>query len=192
MDPKHRPFEAAGATWESWLSEKSTFLPNMLNAMSSTYWSLASLVDGNTYLDMYNYYKNTSSEQRAKDDVAALSGIIQGGVTYAPLGNISIPKNINVFSLNKGNGFNFKIKDYKVGLLYANESNPLTGTIFSVKQTKMGGNLLRYDYGPKHGSKTINTVHSTFRFNINGSTFGGTKQYPISASLFFYNYKQKK
>jgi hypothetical protein len=65
-----------------------------------------------------------------------------------------------------------------------------TGTIFSIKQIgRAGGNLLRWDYGVLHGTREIG-LHSSFRFNILGKTFGGSGQFSWSAPFKFWQYSR--
>lgn len=99
----------------------------------------------------------------------------------------------NLFSLRGGYGIfgkrGLQIGGYKIEAMYANRVYG-TGTILSIKQIgKQGGNFLRWDYGVLHGSQTIG-LHSTFRFNLLGKTFGSTKQVPWSAPFKFWKYSQ--
>ena len=48
---KGDPFGNVGRTWRGWLSEDSTLGSDLWNSASNTYWGVASLLDGNTYVD---------------------------------------------------------------------------------------------------------------------------------------------
>ncbi|MXV50367.1 RHS repeat-associated core domain-containing protein [Pedobacter sp. HMF7647] len=88
---KANPFGAADDTWRGWLSEKSTFGKDMLSMASDSYWSLASMLDGNTYV---NYF-SASPQDRARADAAAVAGMMNGTVTFAPLSavpNVSLAR----------------------------------------------------------------------------------------------------
>ena len=92
------------------------------------------------------------------------------------------------FALRGGYGLlgknGLKVGTYKIEAIYMNKTG---GTIFSIKQQMKGGNLLRWDYGPLHGSSGLG-LHSTFRFNIGGKVYGSTAQYPWYAPFTFWKY----
>ncbi|OWK68722.1 hypothetical protein CBW18_20795 [Pedobacter sp. AJM] len=97
------------------------------------------------------------------------------------------------FKLNKGYGVfgekGLNVFGYKVEALYGNKGTA-GGTILSVKQAKAGGNMVRWDYGPAHAPATGMSYHSTFRFNVGGSTYGSSAQYPFGAPFEFWKYKK--
>ena len=98
------------------------------------------------------------------------------------------------FNLNEGwgvfEGKGLKVGNYKVDALYRNPRSQ-GGTILSIKQQKTGGNMLRWDFGNAHSPATGKIYHSTFRFNVNGNTYGTTGQAPVGAPFIFWKYKQK-
>ncbi len=109
-------------------------------------------------------------------------------------------RSINWFGARGGYGLfgrsGLTIRGYKIEAMYRNSPVTLsgstfeTGTIFSIKQVGIkGGNLLRWDYGLLHGTERVG-LHSTFRFNIGGVTYGSTAQYPVFAPYRFWMYRQ--
>ena len=132
-------------------------------------------------------------------DAQVINETLTGFGAGAPLGVVgdigySAYSNVGTYGINNGNGVfgqdGLKIGDYKINSFYASKT-PGAGTIFSIKQSKLGGNLLRFDYGPMHSSPSDFGYHSTFRFNINNATYGSTAQYPMYAPFTFWKYKQK-
>jgi RHS repeat-associated protein len=99
----------------------------------------------------------------------------------------------SLFSLKGGYGLfgknGLRIGSYKIEAMYATPRVGFgTGTLFSIKQVgRTGGNLLRWDYGVLHGSQKLG-LHSTFRFNMFGKAFGGSKQLPWQAPFKFWKY----
>jgi len=99
----------------------------------------------------------------------------------------------SLFSLRGGYGLfgknGLRLGSYKIEAIYATPRVGYgTGTLFSIKQVgRTGGNLLRWDYGVLHGSQKLG-LHSTFRFNMFGKTFGGSKQLPWQAPFKFWKY----
>lgn len=114
------------------------------------------------------------------------------GTPLASSAGLSISSK-SLFSLRGGYGVfgqkGLQIGGYKIEAMYANRVYG-TGTIISIKQIgKQGGNLLRWDYGVIHGSQKIG-LHSTFRFNIRGVTYGSNKQLPWHAPFKFWQYSK--
>lgn len=104
-------------------------------------------------------------------------------------------KSFDLLSLKNGFGpfgeQGLKLGTYRLDMLYRNPSSGLGhGTLFSLKQVKNGGNLLRWDYGNLHSGGT--GWHSTFRFNIRNVQYGSSAQRSWAAPFKFWNYKVKK
>lgn len=99
---KGNPFGNTGKTWEKWLSSESTLGSDLWNTTANSFWGVASLLDGNTYVNLYKgqkEYWSSSSEERAKADAEYLNNFVEGTATYAPLAyvggeltNVKIPK----------------------------------------------------------------------------------------------------
>ncbi len=196
---KGDPLGNVGRTWRGWLSEKSTLGEDLGNAVSNTFWSVASLMNSQTYLDYYenakNYW-NAPIEEKFRAEARSLNNLIEGFSTTAPLGpmasRVKVAKN-SVFSFNSGYGIfgkkGLNVFGYKIEALYENKRSA-GGTILSVKQKKTGGNMVRWDYGPAHAPASGMSYHSTFRLNANGNTYGSSAQYLHGPNLNFGNIKR--
>ncbi len=138
----------------------------------------------NKELDLINYGANAM--------LTVATFLPSGGVSSGLFASTTEIR-ASLFSLRGGYGLfgksGLRIAGYKIEAMYATPRVGFgTGTIFSIKQVgKAGGNLLRWDYGLLHGTQTIG-LHSTFRFNLLGRTFGGSGQFPWSAPFKFWNY----
>ena len=101
----------------------------------------------------------------------------------------------SVFSLRGGYGIfgknGLRIGSYKIEALYSTPRVGYgSGTLFSIKQVGgTGGNFLRWDFGILHGSQKLG-LHSSFRFNTFGKTFGSTSQLPWHAPFKFWKYSR--
>ncbi|WP_280790427.1 DUF6443 domain-containing protein [Pedobacter petrophilus] len=195
---KGDPFGNVGRTWRGWLSEDSNLGSDLWNSASNTYWGVASLLDGNTYVDFYENQKaywSSSPEDKAKADAVAINNMVEGAATTAPLayaggGLLSAKKNVNVFNgygVFGKNGLN--VGEYRIDALHENGKGG-GGTYLSIKQNKQGGNMVRWDKGRSHNSTTT-TNHSTFRFNAFGNVYGSSAQRPVTAPFVFWKYKTK-
>jgi len=158
-------------------------------------WMLGELYKAQKHDDniqRYNEFVNTqidlaSVSMNGASIVASL--IPSGGASGFFLTSTEI--RASLFSARGGYGLfgkkGLRVGGYKIEAMYANEVLG-TGTIFSIKQVgKQGGNLLRWDYGMLHGTQRIG-LHSSFRLNLLGKTFGSTKQYPGIAPFKFWKY----
>jgi RHS repeat-associated protein len=149
-----------------------------------------------TYNNTVNYIK-ASPEDKANADAQFFNGTLTGFAVFAPMGEFAglstgAAKSTLNIGLNNGFGYSLKIGKTQIGLMYGNQST-LGSTIFSIKQMKIGGNLLRFDYGVPHGFESGQLgFHSTFRFNIGTNIFGSTAQYPVSAPFMFWKYKKTR
>jgi hypothetical protein len=127
---------------------------------------------------------------------SAAASNLQSGVASSGLFMSSSEITASLFSLRNGYGLfgknGLRIGSYKIEAMYANEAFG-SGTIFSMKQVVQGGNLLRWDYGILHGTQRLG-LHSTFRFNMFGKTFGSaskaTGQKPWFAPFTFWKYQR--
>jgi hypothetical protein len=196
---KGDPFGNVGRTWRGWLSEDSNLGSDLWNSVSDTYLGVASLLDGNTYLNLYENQKaywSSSTEDKAKADALAINNTVEGAATTAPLAYaggalISAKKNVNVFNgfgIFGENGLN--IKGYRIDALHENGSSG-GGTYLSIKQNKRGGNMIRWDKGNPHINSSTGRNHSTFRFNAFGNVYGSSAQRPVMAPFVFWKYKWK-
>ena len=136
----------------------------------------------NKELDLALYSANT---------MATVASFIPTGGASAGLFATSTEIRSSLFSLRGGYGVfgqsGLKVGGYKIEAMYAGEAVG-TGTIFSIKQVgRTGGNLVRWDYGLIHGTQELG-LHSTFRLNAFGKTFGSTAQRAWYAPFKFWKY----
>jgi len=125
--------------------------------------------------------------------MATAASFLPSGGTSAGFFHSTTEITATVFSLRGGYGLfgkgGLRIGSYKIEALYATPRVGYgTGTLFSIKQVpKTGGNFLRWDYGILHGTQKL-ALHSSFRLNISGRTFGSTNQLPWQAPFKFWKY----
>jgi RHS repeat-associated protein len=189
-------------TWVGWADHPASLGTDLLSGLSSLANNTLKLFDANAWVATYNNtvsYINAPPEIKAHSDAAFFNGMLSGFGAAAPLGelggiSVDAYSKVGNFGVNNGygvfgeNGLN--IGTYKINALYGSET-PGAGTIFSAKQGFAGGNMIRWDFGPLHGSIGGDFVfHSTFRFNINGSTYGSSAQYPAYAPFVFWKYQK--
>jgi hypothetical protein len=117
---------------------------------------------------------------------------ISGAVQISKVVLTKLAQSGALFSINGGYGIQGKIGNYKYDLLYSNATGTPGGSLFSFKQMKNGGNMIRIDYGKFHNPSGELGWHSTFRYNILGKTYGSGAQYPVTAPFTFWLYPQKK
>jgi len=151
-------------------------------------------------LDSYNLIEGSVKVAQNAPNYTSEDYVYGAGVITAKAAEIYLTKRVGGkvskaldFKLNNGFGVfgkkGLKIGNYKIHALHENGSVE-GGTYFSVKQQKQGGNMLRFDKGSDHITKEMG-YHSTFRFNFGGNTYGGSRQFPVSAPFQFWKYKQK-
>ncbi|MGN8055127.1 DUF6443 domain-containing protein [Pedobacter sp. 22163] len=155
------PFDKAGRTWEGWLSSGSTLGSDMWNAVSNTFWTTASLLDGNTYVNWYDgqkAYWSMSAADRGAADGAAFNAMAEGAITSAPLIYTGFgTKNVLNFELNGGYGQ----KIWRFEFMYKNP-RAKGGTIFSYTSPKVNGFKFRLDYHVVKGVGKSLHYHTNF------------------------------
>lgn len=133
---------------------------------SSLIYNLGSLTYGATYVDFYNdvkNYINSSPEEKGYADGAALSSMVESGVTYAPLGAYgrAAAGNATKFLSFKANGgYGYQLGNFEMMYMRANTNG---GTIGSYKS--FSGKKFRLDYH-NFGSSPSNILH--FYTNFKG------------------------
>ncbi|HVW97195.1 MAG TPA: RHS repeat-associated core domain-containing protein, partial [Mucilaginibacter sp.] len=191
--------------WNDWLDDPfGSIYHGFGDALSTSYHRQQTIFSPikwgpaiNEDVDAINSYIKLPAEQKAKTDAARINNFIVGIGASAPLAEFtglagSAVKNALKTGLNGGLGYSFNIRNYNIGIGYTYETQELGSTLFSIKQNKIGGNLLRWDYGKLHlGYKQNMGFHSTFRFNLGESIYGSTKQYSPFAPFNFWRYKRK-
>ena len=160
---KGDPFGNVGRTWSGWLSEDSTLFPDLLNGITSTFWQVESLLNPETYVNIYNEISRDISakpEDRAKKHAALINNTVEGIATTAPLAYYGGPialdvKDVATFNANGGYG----IAVGNIELMYRN-SRSGGGTIFSYKSS--AGKKLRVDYHKLYSSKSVFHFHTNY------------------------------
>ena len=183
---KGDPFGNVGRTWRGWLSEDSTLGEDLWNSFSNSFWGVASLLDGNTYVDFYEgqkAYWSSSAEDKAKADAIAVNNFVEGAATAAPLAYISPVKSALTFEGNGGYG-------YQIGKFELMYKNPRAGggTILSYKG-KSGKNF-RIDY---HRIKGVNKEKKILHYHTsyNGLPLGVHRRISFNFATFGQPIKKK-
>lgn len=172
---KGNPFGNTGRTWERWLSSESTLGNDLWSATSSSFWGVASLLDGNTYVNWYEgqkQYWTASSEERAKADADYLNNLVEGSATYAPFGYIASDASViqattktkQFLSFESNGGYGVKMGKFE--FMYKNPKVE-GGTILSYKSS--GGNKFRIDLHRVGNRENIIHYHTNY-FNLPLST----------------------
>ena len=177
---KGDPFGNVGKTWRGWLSEDSTLGSDLLDGLSSSFWSVASLLDVDTYVNLYEgqmAYRSLSAEDQAKADAKVINSFVEGAATSAPLAYVSPVKIKKAVSFEANAGYGYQLGRFE--LMYKNPRAD-GGTILSYKAKS--GKGFRIDYhkimGVNDGKKVSHfhtnyfglstTPHRSFNF----ATFG--------------------
>ena len=200
-DPKKKSMSRLGQSFISgtrsgldntWQGVKSQFtLDGYLKGLGNTV-TFGAVSSADMIMEAYDVAKNIPNYN--SNDYALGAGYATEKVAeYYLTGKVLSKANYALeFNLKDGWGLfgkkGLNIGNYKIEALYRNPSGG--GTYFSIKEGKKEGNLLRWDLGRSHATGQIG-YHSTFRFNINGKTYGSSEQYPVSAPFQFWKYKQK-
>nr|WP_246859045.1 hypothetical protein [Chitinophaga sp. XS-30] len=142
---------------------------------------------------------SAAAYQKSMPFVSSLNSIMNTAYTvtgaYA-IGRFALSKAITsgvAFSANGGYGLfgrgGLSVGGYKMEAMYANPAaGEGAGTLLSIKQSKRGGALFRWDYGKLHTTGKLG-YHSTIRFHWKGIQYGNTSQrnwYPSSFMAPFF------
>jgi hypothetical protein len=149
--------------------------------------------DFSSYSEFLN--KELDNMERGFNIMSVAVSFIPSGGTSSALFLSGTEIRASMFSLKGGYGVfgksGLKVAGYKIEAMYATPRVGYgTGSIFSIKQIGVrGGNFLRWDYGVLHGTQELG-LHSSFRLNALGKTFGGTGQFSWYAPFKFWNYSR--
>lgn len=163
----YAPFDRAGKTFTKWLGEGPSAVLDDLGGIAGNFtYGVGSLFFGETYVNGYNNFKsylNASPEEKGAADGAAVSSLVEGTVTYAPIGMYggSVSSGAyNFLSFRANGGFGYQVGNFEMMYMHANTNG---GTIFSYKS--FSGKKFRLDYH-NFGTSSSNILH--FHTNFKG------------------------
>lgn len=156
----YAPFDRAGQTFKRWIGEGPIAIGNDVGSLlGNTINSVGSLLFTGTYLNGYSNvknYLNASPEERGAADGFALSSMLEGAVTYAPLGVYGGPTlsgTYNFLTFRANAGYGYRVGNFE--LMYMN-TRTNGGTIFSYESSI--GKKFRLDYH-NFGTNPANVPH---------------------------------